>query len=462
MKALKLIRVAVAATVLTLLTLFFLGVAEGLGFLAKIQIGPAIVGCSVVTLVVWGLITLLFGRVFCSFACPLGILQDLLGCVARLFRRPAFAFRPGHPFVRVMAFCAFLFAGSSVAALLDPYSTYGRFVAQLLQPAADVLKNLLADKLGTDGAIVLFKQEVFVRSVSGLVLAASSLVLLTLLVAWKGRLVCNTICPIGAALGGLSLKPVFGIRLDAVKCVECGACTRVCKAGCLDGRQGVVDQSRCVRCFNCLGACAKGAISYGRPLKSLTPPKADASGVGRRAVLVGFGASAASVCLEATSDRLCHRAVTPPGTLPQLRANCTACGLCVAKCPHQVLTPAGFTDYGPFGFMLPKRDFTRGFCPPDCSVCAKVCPTGAIVDIAGVDLQKFPHTTAAWDEKTCLLCTEKLSCGLCTRRCPHGALLQEDGRIVVDTDKCTGCGACAHYCPSGAIALQDYIKPTGT
>lgn len=447
MNALKCLRTAVAAVVFTLLTLFFLGLGEGFGILAKLQIGPALVGCSVLTILVWCGVTLLFGRVFCSFMCPLGILQDLLGRLARIFRRPSFSFRPGHPLVQIASVGAFLFAGATVTALLDPYGTYGRFVAQLLQPAADGINNLLADRLGTDGAIVLFKREVFLRSVSGFVLAASSLVLLALVVAWKGRFICNAVCPVGALLGLLSRKAVLGIRLDADACVACGACTRTCKAGCLDGRGKVVDQARCVRCFDCLGACAKGALSYGRPLK--VQASSARPGIERRAALVGLGSAAAAFCLNRAGGGVSAQVVPPPGSLRRLKANCMACGLCVSKCPRQVLVPAGFTEYGPLGFLMPKREFTRGFCPPGCTVCAQVCPSGAI----GADASD-PHPVAVWNGKACLLCTEKLSCGLCTRRCPHGALTEKEGRIEVDTAKCTGCGACAHYCPSGAIALR--------
>ena len=445
MKALKLLRVSVAATVFTLLTLFFLGFLEGVGCLAKVQIGPAFIGCSLAVLLVWGVVTLLFGRLFCSFACPLGILQDLLGCFARLFRRPAFAFRPAHPCVQIIACCAFALGGTAIASLIDPYSTYGRFVAQLLQPVADGLNNLLADALGTEGPIVLFKREVFMRSVSGFALAVSSLVLLMIVVAWKGRLVCNTLCPIGAALGVFSRRSLLGVRIDPTRCVKCGACTRVCKAGCLDGRQGVVDSARCVSCFNCLGVCAKGALSYGlRPQTA----KERQEQRGHRTLLVGLGAAATAFCFDrVTAGRFAPQACQPPGSLDRLRKRCTACGLCVAKCPRQVLTPAGFSEYGPFGFMMPKRDFTRGFCPPGCTICRDVCPAGAIANGEGDEMKVH----AVWNEKTCLLCTEKLSCGLCTRRCPQGALTEKDGRIIVDVSRCTGCGACLHYCPSGSF-----------
>ena len=85
---------------------------------------------------------------------------------------------------------------------------------------------------------------------------------LTVLAAWRGRLFCNTVCPVGAVLGLLSAKAPFKIRLDAAKCVKCGLCAKACKAECIDVANGTVDQSRCVRCFNCLGACKKGAMSW--------------------------------------------------------------------------------------------------------------------------------------------------------------------------------------------------------
>ena len=464
MKMLKLARVAVAACMFTLVTLFFLGFGGGCGLLEKVQVVPALLGCAVAPLLVWVVVTVLFGRVYCSMVCPLGILQDVLLRLAKLCGRKRLPGpRPERPLVRWGALAVFavlvLLGAAALASLLDPYGTYGRFAAQLLQPAAEWVNNGLADLLGVEGPVVLFKRELFVRSASGFAVAASSLVLLAGLVAWKGRLVCNTVCPVGALLGMLAPRPVFPIAIDPEKSVKCGLCSGACQALCLDGRNQAVDDSRCVRCFDCLGTCPKGAISF-RPATDKTAYR------DRRRFLGLAGAGAVGGLLTSPGANAFGgnaQALPPPGAdARSLRTKCTACGLCVARCPQQVLAPAGFSEYGVTGFMLPKMDFSRGFCRPDCTACGAACPTGAIplLDLAQKKAAKIG--LAAWNRAACLACTEKIPCGLCERRCPQKAISLKKEKIgdkeveipVVDPAKCTGCGACAHYCPSHAMSVR--------
>ena len=108
----------------------------------------------------------------------------------------------------------------------------------------------------------MLKTEIFVRGWAALGVAGVSFLVLAVLAAWRGRLFCNTACPVGAVLGLLSAKAPFKIRLDASKCVKCGLCAKACKAECIDVAKGTVDQSRCVRCFNCLRTCKKEAMSW--------------------------------------------------------------------------------------------------------------------------------------------------------------------------------------------------------
>ena len=169
-RSLKWVRVGVAAVVFALVTLFFLGLGGGFGLLEKIQLGPALLGCAGVPLAVWLVVTLVFGRVYCSVACPLGILQDVLGRLAHPRGRRRFAFRPDRPWIRTGALlvCAALVAvgGVSLAGLLDPYSVFGRIASTLFQPVAEGANNLLADLLGTDGPVVLFRREIVLRGLT--------------------------------------------------------------------------------------------------------------------------------------------------------------------------------------------------------------------------------------------------------------------------------------------------------
>ncbi len=457
MKSLKIIRSLIALSVFSLVTLFFLGLGGGFGLLEKVQLVPALLSCALVPLVSWLVVTILFGRVYCSFVCPLGILQDVLG---RLVHRRKYM--PAHLSQRTLAarviFWSLLvvvasFGGISLLGLIDPYSFFGRIATHLFQPLAEIGNNLLADWLGTDGAVVLFKREVFVRSFSGLVLAGSSLILLAALVAWHGRIFCNTVCPVGAILAALSHKTLFRLTIDPKKCVKCGLCSHVCKAECLDGKNLIIDNARCVRCFNCLGACKKGAISFApiRCAKEGTPQDPM-----RRDFLTAAGCLAFATVFAGRKFRqmFYREALPPPGAdKASLRWKCTACGLCMARCPQKAITAADFSDYGPLGFMMPKMDFTHGFCDPNCTVCGEVCPTGAIRPLDLLEKKKVKIGYAFVDTARCLVNTEKISCGLCERHCPQKAITLSPTlkTPIVDSVKCTGCGACEHVCPSRPI-----------
>ena len=44
-----------------------------------------------------------------------------------------------------------------------------------------------------------------------------------------------------------------------------------------------------------------------------------------------------------------------------------------------------------------------------------------------------------------------IACGACAAGCPVGAIVEGDGKYVIDADTCIDCGACAEQCPVGAI-----------
>ena len=263
---LRIIRIVGAVSVFVGLNLFFFGFADGTG-LAQVQfVVPACLAFNVVVLGVVACVTLLAGRLYCSIVCPLGIFQDVVLWIRRRFRRTSFLFRAGRPVVRAVAavlFAALLLCGAaSLAGLVEPYSVYGRFATHLFEPLAAACNNYVADLCMRWGRPCMLKSEIFIRGWSALAVAGTSLAALMVVAALRGRLFCNTVCPVGAVLGLLSAKAPVRIRLDVAKCVKCGLCAKACKAECIDVANGKVDQSRCVRCFTCIGTCKKGALSW--------------------------------------------------------------------------------------------------------------------------------------------------------------------------------------------------------
>ena len=194
----------------------------------------------------------------------------------------------------------------------------------------------------------------------------------------------------------------------------------------------------------------------------------------RRGFLLGAAAGACGALGERTmpDSRLgeAHQpgraAISPPGTdLVRLRARCTGCNLCVAKCPTKVLRAATL-EYGIAGTMMPVMDFTRGYCEKVCVRCGEVCPTGAIRRLAKEEKAKekigLAALVAGWEEK-CLARKDGHPCALCEKHCAYGAIKVTEEKDkdskkkvrspVVDTSACVGCGACEHVCPAHALAV---------
>ena len=131
----------------------------------------------------------------------------------------------------------------------------------------------------------------------------------------RGRLYCNTLCPVGTLLGWLARAAAFRLEIDKNACTKCAACLRVCKAQCIELRSGAIDFSRCVACYDCLGACDDGSIGYRlawrrrKPAPAAPPtsagpaPDAAVHDPARRAFIAGT-ATALAVSLAAGA-RLC-------------------------------------------------------------------------------------------------------------------------------------------------------------
>lgn len=109
-----------------------------------------------------------------------------------------------------------------------------------------------------------YEVDVWMKSLSTLIIAIITLVVLFIL-AWRnGRTYCNTVCPVGTILGFISRYSIFKPVIDTSKCNGCGLCARNCKASCINTKAHEIDYSRCVACMDCLEKCKQGAIRYTR------------------------------------------------------------------------------------------------------------------------------------------------------------------------------------------------------
>lgn len=243
---------------ITLLFLDFTGTLHAwFGFLAKIQFLPALLALNFGVVAALIVLTLLFGRVYCSVICPLGVMQDAVSWIAGKRTKNRFRYSPALSWLRYGVLALFIAAAvagiGSFVALLAPYSAYGRIVSNLIAPLYLWGNNLLAYLAERAGSYAFYRADVWMKGIATLAVAAGTFIILAV-VAWRnGRTYCNTICPVGTVLGLFSRFSLLAPVIDTCKCNGCGLCARNCKASCIDPKAHRIDLSRCVALHGCIG-----------------------------------------------------------------------------------------------------------------------------------------------------------------------------------------------------------------
>ena len=469
LRKIRTIFAAVFFVLITLLFLDFTGTAHHwLGWLAKIQFLPAVLALNVVVIVALVLLTLVFGRIYCSVICPLGVFQDVLARFRR--KKNKYSYSKEVRWLRypiLVLFVIALVAGVGIIfQLLAPYSSYGRIATMIFQPIWMLGNNALAAIAERADSYAFYSVDVWLKSLPVLILALVTLVVLFVL-AWRGgRTYCNTICPVGTVLSFLARFSILKIRFDEDKCKNCSLCSKNCKAACIDYKTHTVDYSRCVVCGNCIDKCKFGALKYSF---SPTAKRNDSVDASKRSFLVAT-ALASTVALAQKKEKLMdgglaeledkvtperQTPLTPPGSrsFQNFADHCTGCQLCVSECPNDVLRPS--TDL--MHFMLPSMSYEKGYCRPECTRCSDVCPAGAIKPLDDVEKSSVQIGHAVWIKKNCVVLTDEVECGNCARHCPSGAIEMvpldendEESPMVpaINENACIGCGACEYVCPS--------------
>ncbi len=444
---------------------------------------------SLITIVV----TLVLGRVFCGWVCPLGTLHNLVGL---LRRRTVPSLPPGSGgagemagqrvsrrtnWHRVKYFLLIGILASTVFTLqpvgfLDPLSLLIRSFSLSVYPAFSAAVRAVfdgiyaADPLGATAVtepvygllkstMLPFHQPVYLQS---LFIGILFLVVLGLNLLER-RFWCRYLCPLGAMLGVLSRFSLLK-RSVSEGCTECGACAGVCQGAAAPDVKGAWKDAECYYCWNCDDVCPQNAVSFGFAGRKVTP----ALDLGRRRVVVSaLSGVAAAPLLRITPLGTVNAAdpllIRPPGSLEEKEflKRCVKCGECMKVCITNGLQPT-LLEAGIEGVWSPLLVPRIGYCEYRCTLCGQVCPTGAIKRLSLEEKVKVKIGLAMIDQGRCLPWTHARPCIVCEEVCPTpkkaiwfelARVKDREGRRTevlqprVDLELCIGCGICETKCP---------------
>ncbi len=438
-------------------------------------------------------LTLVAGRAWCGWLCPLGTVLDLvhLHKTKSARSKPAESWRTVKYVLLIATLTAALFANLSLL-FLDPLTILLRTLTVSIWPALDRVVSAaelllykvpaLEDPLSSFDAwlrpAVLPPTPAHFRDAALFALLFAALLGLDLLAS---RFWCRYLCPLGGLLGLLSKVAVFRRHLKQ-ECKGCVLCTERCPTGTIDPAKGYAsDPGECTMCMDCLEVCPRDLTTFSPQLSFASW---NAYNPNRRQALFTMGAAAAVVALYQSTKPAAPRStapIRPPGvasTNPDLVAftQCTRCSECMRVCPTTGLQPAVLdADLAALGspVLIPRL----GYCDYSCNACGQVCPVQAIPPLTLEQKRLAVIGRAYIEEDRCLAWSDHTPCIVCEEMCPvpEKAIVLEKadlpdyrGGIVslqlphVVRERCIGCGICEYQCPvqgNAAIRITGVSAP---
>jgi ferredoxin len=410
-------------------------------------------------------VSLLLGRVFCGWVCPLGATFDAYGWVLRRLRVPFEGRSPSYFLAKYYLLLAILIfaaiGGVSPLMGLDPIVLLTRTAAVVVGP---FLRNQSEFFWRTGGAV---------GTHGYLVDTATLLLFLGIMSATTrlSRIWCRVACPLGAYLAVLSRHSV--LRRDTTGCVHCNICSRHCPTGAINfDNAEIYNESECIKCFACSQECPVDAnfFTFKSPIPAIAPTHHPVQ-LSRRNILTTTAAAllaAPGLNLSAGEPKAAKKLIRPPMSREEhdFLSSCIRCGECMKACPTGILKPAGI-EHGIRALWTPVMVATEGFCKEGCNACSQACPTDAIMKYPIEQKYSYKAGTAVFENSRCVSFTEGKYCSECVKACPTHAIQISYGwkpeggigseqvapagqaperPVHVSYDRCVGCGACEFAC----------------
>ena len=417
--------------------------------------------------------TLIFGRFFCGWICPLGTVIDMAGALRKRHRTLSdranrYARRIKFYILGGIFFAAA--AGIQIVWIFDPLVIMGRFVSLNMIPAVtagidrififfirtfdwygpvyDFYRTLKASLLGVQ--VHFFKHSII--SFLVLVVLAGSAFFLTR--AW-----CRVMCPLGALLNLFARLTPFRRRTEG--CMGCDQCQEVCRMGAIQTDHNY-HAGECILCMDCVYVCPPRKTRFSFLARHRHQPKIkdeNRKGLSRKNFIFLLLTSLFSFGFLKNKKKAFVRAIIrPPGSLreDQFLDTCIRCGNCMKVCVTNGLQPV-MLETGAQGIWTPRLVPEIGYCEYLCTLCTEVCPTGAIPRLSKTKKVTTRLGVAQIDHSLCIAWANNQQCLVCEEHCPipEKAIKVEtavrDGKTVllpiVDPSLCVGCGICQNKCP---------------
>jgi MauM/NapG family ferredoxin protein len=434
-------------------------------------------------------VTLVLGRVFCGWVCPLGTIHDVAGWATdRLQHGPK---RASHwsrwqlaKYYLLAGFLAMALLGGHWVCAFDPIVLLYRTTTTVLFPAvqwgvetpskavfdADPTVGGYHVSEVTDLPYNFLRDHVFVlpnQAFLGSGLIAALFVAIVLLNVYRRRFWCRYLCPLGALLGCLSWRPLLRRHVKEGVCNQCDLCSMSCHGAAAASPGQDWKPAECLGCLNCTDSCRRDGLGFAWVRPWRRRPSGEKLDLSRRAVLGAAVGGVAAMSLlritpQARGTAYHPQLIRPPGSRPEREflARCTACGMCMKICPTGGLQPA-LTEAGLEGLWTPRLVPRIGHCDYMCNVCGQVCPTEAIRPLSVEAKHEVKIGLAAFDTTRCIPYAYGRDCMICEEVCPipdkaiyflEIEVRLRDGATKtikqprVDADRCTGCGQCENVC----------------